>query len=133
MRTRTALNILLIDGNPHFRESLKEFIELTGGMTVIGEVMNGDDAVEAVGKLKPDFVLVDLSIPDIEGIRTAIEIKGKFPKVGIALLTEYDPKDYSMIAEMIGLDGVIQRDSVVKFLPRLLKEANTRETRRKAV
>jgi len=131
MKKRAALNILLINGDSHFRELLKEFIELTEGMVVIGEVMNDKEAAEAVERLKPNLVLVNLSVPDIEGIRTAIELKGKFPKVGIALLTKYDPKDYSMIAEMIGLDGVIQKDSLVKLLPKLLKDVNSRTRNRK--
>lgn len=90
-------------------------------MRVVGELVTGENAVGTVKALRPHFVLIDLAVPDLSGLQAARNLKHSFPHIGVALLTEYDPEHYTALAELIGLEAVIQKDYLINDIPKLLK------------
>lgn len=117
------LNVLLVGVDAGFRGMLREFLEFDQNMRVVGEISNGLDVVRNIQALKPDCVLIDLSVPDVERVRDAREAKERFPEIAVAILTEYEPEGYTTIANMIGVDAVLKKDFIISELPRLLKKA----------
>lgn len=116
------LNVLLVGVEEGFRGMLKEFLEFGNLMTVVGEVPNGLGVSRVIRSLKPDCVLFDLSVPDVERVRDAREAKERFPRIAVALLTDHDAEHYTALAHMIGVDAVFKKDFIVSELPGLLKQ-----------
>jgi len=131
--TIRSVHLLLVDGSKVFRNYLREFIELSEGVRVIGEAGNEIEAMAACEALHPNFVLLDISVPEKGGIQIAREIKTTFPNIGIALLTEHDPAFYTILATSIGADAVIQKDFLAKDLPKMLNGISRHKGKRKRV
>src|ERR1700753_3538618 len=78
-RTQSETNrILIVDDHPLFREGLKQMIERTPGLVVCGEAENANEALVAIAELKPDLVLVDISLGVGSGIDLIKTIKTQF-------------------------------------------------------
>lgn len=76
-------------------------------LEVVGEAGDGREAVQCVENLKPDLVLMDLSMPEKDGMEATREIKRRFPETRILALTVHDSEEYLLVALKAGADGYI--------------------------
>jgi DNA-binding NarL/FixJ family response regulator len=92
------MNILIADDHALFRDSLRSLLEARG-LTVVGEARNGREAVELARKLEPDVVLMDLSMPEMDGLAATRLISADHPGVKVVVLTasEEDSKLFEAI------------------------------------
>lgn len=84
-------NIILIDDHKLFREGVKRILELESGFNVLAE--GGDDgsiAIDLVKKYKPDVVLMDINMPDVNGVEATAELLEKYPGVKVIILSIHD-------------------------------------------
>jgi len=83
------IRVLLVDDHPVVREGLRAMIESQDDMEVIGESENGADAIKAFEILRPDVLLLDLKLPDIDGVRVIEAIRERHSDARIIVLTTY--------------------------------------------
>ena len=94
--------VLIIDDHPLFREGLKAIIGRDNRFTVVGEAGNGRDGLEMAKQLKPDFVLVDISLPDKSGIELMREIQACQSKAQVVVVSMHSKIDYITEAFRVG-------------------------------
>jgi len=92
------IRILIADDHPVFRFGLRALLQTEPGAEVVGEATTGEEAVALTAELKPDIVLMDLNMPDVNGIEATRRILQKNPDVGILVITMFD--DDSVFAAM---------------------------------
>ncbi|MBA4190432.1 MAG: DNA-binding response regulator [Planctomycetaceae bacterium] len=96
----TELRVFLADDHAVVREGLKALINAQAGMTVIGEAADGLDACERVPGLRPDVVVMDVSMPGLTGAQATERIRTECPLVKVLALTVHEDKSY--IRQLLG-------------------------------
>ncbi len=86
----TSVRILIADDHVLTRRGARELLEMQPGWKVVGEAANGREAVEKSKRLKPDVVIVDLTMPDLNGIETTRQILQAVPETEVLVLTLHD-------------------------------------------
>lgn len=107
----SEVKIIIVDDHKMIRGAWKQLIELRNNMKVIGEAENGKVAVQLTKKLKPDIVLMDLNMPEMNGVDATKMIKAKMPWVKVIALTVQT--EFAFIKSMIrhGAEGFITKNS----------------------
>jgi DNA-binding NarL/FixJ family response regulator len=113
---RLQKNILLVDDHPLVREGLKAVINSSPKYKVIGEAENGTRALQLVKELKPDVVLMDLSLPDQSGIEVTRQIQGIRKKTQIVIVSMYSKTDFIVKAFQAGAKGYVVKESAPEKL-----------------
>ncbi|HET9310364.1 MAG TPA: response regulator [Actinomycetota bacterium] len=108
--TMPRVRVLLVDDNEGFRESLAMLLD-TEEMTVVGQAPNGLEALAMVEGLEPDVVLMDVRMPEMDGIETTRELKARFPSLGVVAVT--GSEDQRAVRDMLvaGASGYVLKDS----------------------
>jgi DNA-binding response OmpR family regulator len=107
--------ILVVDDNANIRHLLRVFVE-TNGFKVCGEAENGADAVEKAKQLRPDLVLLDLTMPIMTGTEAAPILKRMMPQVKIILFTMHADGMNKSMPSPLGVDVVIAKSDSIKKL-----------------
>ncbi len=103
--------ILIVDDHTLLRAGLRALLVQDPGLEVVGEAENGRDAIRAVGQLTPDLVLMDLTMPGMNGIEAMTEIKRRYPEVRVLVMTLHAAEDYIHASLKAGADGYILKDA----------------------
>jgi DNA-binding NarL/FixJ family response regulator len=103
------MNILIADDHALFRDSLRSLLEVRG-LTVVGEARNGREAVELTRQLKPDVVLMDLSMPEMDGLAATRLISADHPEVKVVVLTASDEDAKLFEAIKSGAQGYLLKN-----------------------
>ena len=88
------IRVLIIDDHTIVRDGICTLLALAGDIDVVGEAANGKEGLLKAGKLLPDVVLTDISMPIMGGLEAIRRIHKEFPDVKILVLTQYDDKEY---------------------------------------
>jgi DNA-binding NarL/FixJ family response regulator len=103
--------ILIIEDHTLLRAGLRALLTQDGEFDVVGEFDNGRDAVRSLGKLAPDLVLMDLSMPGMNGIEAIAEIRQRQPALRILVLTIHRGEEYVQEALRAGANGYLLKDA----------------------
>jgi DNA-binding NarL/FixJ family response regulator len=101
------IKVLIVDDHDLVREGLRSILENNSEIEIIAEAENGEVALKKAGVLKPDLVLMDLSMPVMNGLECTKHIKSKHPEQKVLVLSMYDDEDYLSEAMEAGADGYI--------------------------
>jgi two-component system response regulator NreC len=102
--------IVIADDHTILREGLKAILSSDPELEVVGEAADGQEAILGVEKLKPDLVLMDLSMPGMNGMDAIKEIKKRWPETKILVLTVHKSDEYIQAALQAGADGYALKD-----------------------
>src|SRR6266516_597835 len=102
-----AVRILIADDHEVLRDGLQRLIERQPGWEVCGTANTGREAVEKTEKLRPDIVLLDLSMPELNGLEAARQIKRRVSETELLIFTAYDTDDLIQEAFDSGVKGFI--------------------------
>jgi two-component system nitrate/nitrite response regulator NarL len=116
-------SILLIDDHPLLRQGIKQLVDLEEDIQVIGEASNSSDGVAKAVELEPDLILLDLNMPEINGIETLKILRAKNVSARIIIFTVSDHEDDVVGALRAGADGYLLKDMEPEDLLRQLHQA----------
>lgn len=108
---KSKLNILLVDDQILFAESLRTFLNnYAGDMNVAGIAVNGKEAVAMTGKYHPDIILMDIRMPEMDGVEAVRIIRAQYPKIKIIMLSTYHEDELVRSALLAGASGYLLKD-----------------------
>lgn len=107
--------VLLVDDSFLVRKTLRNIFE-SAGFEVCGEIGNGDQAVKEAPMLKPDLIVLDLSMPGLNGLEAAPLLRQSLPDVPIILFTIYPSVVIQQTARVAGVTSVISKDKAITSL-----------------
>jgi len=101
------IRVLLADDHPAFLEGLKRYLGDQDGLEVVGEARDGEEAVSLARDLQPDVAIMDISMPVVNGIEAASQIKEAFPDIAVLILSAYYDEPYVISAMQAGATGYL--------------------------
>jgi DNA-binding NarL/FixJ family response regulator len=123
------LRIVLADDHEDFRRTLRSFLKSQEGVEVIGEAVDGDDALVQTERTQPDLVLMDLEMPKRDGFEATREIKRRWPKTRVVVLSAYSSEVYRRAAKEYLADGFIDKNSMKDALLAVLMDEQARQAK----
>jgi DNA-binding NarL/FixJ family response regulator len=112
--------VLIADDSSTIRDIIRTFLAHRPDVAVCGEAVNGLEAVEKARTLKPDLVLLDLAMPEMNGAEAASVLKKTMPEVSIILFTMYGENIGRYLTSAIGVDAVISKPDGMTALGRVI-------------
>lgn len=106
-----SVKVMLADDHALMREGIKHLLEFDGSIEVIDEANNGKECLEKLEKIEPDILLLDINMPDMNGIEVLEELKKQNKNIKILMLTVHSEVEYLIKAIDIGANGYILKDS----------------------
>ena len=103
--------VLLVDDHALVRAGIRALISMIEGVEVVGEAGDGDEALRLVEKLHPDLVLLDITLPGMNGLTVLSEITARFPDVRVIMLTMHEAREYAIQALRGGAAGFIPKSA----------------------
>lgn len=105
------IRVLIADDHPVVRAGLRDMLSAQPDLDVVAEAVNGAEAVSLVDRLRPRVVLMDLRMPEVDGVTAIARIKGEHPEVQILVLTTYDSDADILPAVEVGATGYLLKDA----------------------
>ena len=105
------IRVLLVDDHAFVRSGVKAILEFEEGIDVVGEAGSGLEAIEKAESVKPDLIVMDVNMPDLDGIETTKRIKQKHPSISIIILTVNDEELFLIEAVRAGAASFLLKDS----------------------
>jgi DNA-binding NarL/FixJ family response regulator len=115
------MNLLIVDDNPVVRELVRRLVQADPEMNVVAEAGDGEEAVRLARELSPDVVLMDLSMPRLDGIQATQLIKADRPQAKVVILTVHADEAYRRAALASGADGFLSKKTLAAGLVPTLK------------
>jgi len=105
------INVLLVDDHSMVREGIKQLLELDGDIKIIGEAGDGEVCLKLIDDLNPDVVLLDINMPQMNGLEVLEKLRGAGSRNKVLVLTIHNELEYLMRAMEIGASGYVLKDS----------------------
>jgi DNA-binding NarL/FixJ family response regulator len=117
MTARTdPIRVLAVDDHPLMRGGIAALVATQADMTLVGEATNGREAVQQFRALKPDVTLMDIQMPQMDGVDALIAIRSEFPDACVVVLTTYAGDVQAVRALQAGAQGYLLKDLLQKDL-----------------
>lgn len=111
-----AISILIADDFLELRRRIRELLDRTPGFTVIGEASSGREAVELAQALRPQVILMDFKMPEMDGMEATRRIVNILPETKVLILSMYNDPRYVAAVLSIGASGYLLKDAMFKEL-----------------
>ena len=121
------IRVLIVDDHAVVREGLRAFLETQDGLQVAGEAADGNEAVEAASRLRPDVILMDLVMPKLDGVAAMRALRESVPDTRVIVLTSFLDEDKLLPALRAGAAGYLLKNAEPKELARAVRAAHAGE------
>ena len=105
------IRLVLADDHQLFLDGLQSLLSSSPEIEILGSALNGQQAIDLVSKLHPDLILLDVNMPEMDGIETTTYIKAHFPEVKVLILTMFNTPDFIGNLVACGADGYILKNT----------------------
>jgi NarL family two-component system response regulator LiaR len=122
-----AIRVLVVDDHAVVREGLRTFLSLQDGIEVVGEASDGREAIAAAERLAPDVVLMDLVMPQVDGVQAMRELREQVPGARVIVLTSFLEDDRLLPAIRAGAAGYLLKNVEPSELARAVRTADAGE------
>jgi DNA-binding NarL/FixJ family response regulator len=119
------ISVFLVDDVPELRELIRFGMEDDPAFEVVGEAADGRSAIEGITETRPAAVLLDLSMPDMDGFEAIPEIRSRAPEIAIVILSGFSADRMSDSALERGADGYVEKGTPIAELRRTTRRAVT--------
>ena len=123
-----TLRILIVEDHSLFRAGLRALLTQDDDFEVVGESDNGRDAIRAVGESKPDVVMMDLTMPGMNGMEAIADIKRRYPYTRILVVTLHKTEEFIFASLRAGADGYILKDATHEELRVAIRSVSVGKT-----
>jgi DNA-binding NarL/FixJ family response regulator len=120
-----AISVFLADDHAIIRDGLRLILESQGDIRVVGEAANGRQAVNEVKKLCPDIVIMDIAMPELNGIDATAHITEDCPSIHVIVLSVFDTSEYIFKALKAGAKGYILKESAGEEVVKAIRKVQT--------
>jgi len=118
------IKVLLADDHSIVRAGLARIIEESGDMMVVAEAADGREAIELVQEKAPDVVVVDISMPGLDGLEVADQLLSQHPELPIIILTMHEEEQYVLRAVEVGVMGYVTKRSAPEQLVAAIRKVH---------
>jgi NarL family two-component system response regulator LiaR len=125
MDTVVPIRVILVDDHTMVRRGLATFLKVFDDLELVGEAATGEQAIQLCARLKPDVVLMDLSMPDMDGVTATRLIRQRFPTVQVLALTSFPEKELVQKALQAGVIGYLLKDVTANELAQAIRAAHS--------
>jgi len=115
----SALRILIVDDKPSVRVGIRMLLQSHSEWDVVGEASDGIEAVEKAAELTPDIVLLDISMPKMDGLQALPLIREASPRSQVVVLTLHEYLDTARLASRAGATAYITKSLLIELIPTL--------------
>lgn len=115
------IRVMITDDHSLIREGLKQLLEFDGSIEIVGEASNGVECLEKLEECNPEVLLLDINMPEKNGIKVLKQMKAENLQIKVLILTVHNEMDYLMQAVDIGVDGYILKDSESSELKKAIR------------
>ena len=122
------IQLLLVDDHEVVRTGLRMLLDEQPDMVIVGEADTGSDAIKLAEKLKPDVIVMDITLPDMSGIKVSERIKSKYPETAIVALTIHDDEQYFFEMLQAGASGYVPKRAAPEDLISAIRATHSGET-----
>ena len=122
------IKVLVTDDQAELALELKSLLETDGELEVVGVALDGFDALKQIAQTHPDVVLLDIRMPNMNGVVATQRIKTEYPEVKVVILTTFDDSDYILSAINNGASGYLLKDIGASALIDAVKNAYEGDT-----
>jgi DNA-binding NarL/FixJ family response regulator len=110
------VRVLIVDDDPYFRLAVATTLAQDENLEfIVAEAGNGEAALAAIEQHEPDAVILDLRMPDVDGIAVAFAIAERWPRIRVVMVTGYDSKEARERARRAGIDTFISKTSLADY------------------
>src|SRR5262245_34800653 len=124
---RRQIRVLLVDDHPFVREGIKSHLVTQPGIKVVGEAGNGEESLRQAVRLRPDVVLMDISMPSMNGLEAMSRLRRKVPHARVLVLTMHENREYIARVFRHGARAFIRKDSSPDELVRAIHAVHAGE------
>jgi DNA-binding NarL/FixJ family response regulator len=125
---QTKIKVMIVDDQKELAEELKSVVETDEKLTVVGMAYDGVEALQKMPEAHPDVVLLDIRMPNMNGVVATQRIKSDYPDVKVVILTTFDDSDYILNAINNGASGYLLKDVSSAALINAIKNAYDGDT-----
>lgn len=118
------IKVLLVNGQRLFNEAVKSLLFPEPDMFVVGTATTGEDALDQIQIQLPDVVLLDVHMPDVDGIKMTVHIKDNFPNIKVIFLTTFSNKQLVIAGIIAGADGFLLKNIDTDSLLQSIRNAH---------
>jgi len=122
-----VISVLIADDHPFVRHGLRTYLETLDDLEVVGEASDGAEAVELAGQLLPEVVLMDLVMPELDGVQATRAIRAASPATKVIVLTSFDDDEKVFPAIKAGAAGYLLKDVHPTELAEAVRKASRGE------
>jgi NarL family two-component system response regulator LiaR len=123
MNNEKNINVLIVDDHAMVRAGLATFLEVSEGLTLVGEANNGQEAINLCKKLRPDVILMDLVMPDMSGGQATKAIKERWPDTQVIVLTSFQEGEMVQDALKAGAISYLLKNVSMEELTKAIQDA----------
>jgi DNA-binding NarL/FixJ family response regulator len=105
-----STRLVIADDHPLFRTAIRQMLRDWPDLDVVGEASDGRETIQLSRRLRPDLILMDLSMPNMDGFQATREIKRELPSTVVLVLTAFDEPEYLLEALKAGASGYVLKD-----------------------
>lgn len=121
------ITVVIADDHPITREGTRQILDADRGIAVVGEAADGAELVRLVERLSPDVAMVDVSMPNMNGIEATKKIKALRPAIAVLIVSAYDDDRYVFAALAAGAAGYLLKDVSARTLTRAVHQVHAGE------
>lgn len=110
------IKVILVDDHDVVRTGLRSFLDTQADVNVVGEACNGEEALLRAAELKPDVIIMDITMPGMDGLEATRQLKANNPECLVLALTVHDDKQYFMEMLAVGASGYITKQAAADDL-----------------
>lgn len=119
-----AVRVLVADDQRLLREGIASLLEVQEGIAIVGQAASGREAVELALATRPDVVLMDVRMPEMDGIEATSELRRQLPACRVLMLTTFDDDEYILEALKVGATGYLLKDIPSEDLAQAIQAAH---------
>jgi len=128
MNSKNHITVLVADDHRFFRKELRKLLEPENDIEVVGEAANGRQAVAMTRKLRPGVVIMDISMPLLNGLEATRQIRQTIPDAKVLILSAHGDDAYIERAKAFGAAGYLIKHASAVFLPEAIREVQKDHT-----